>query len=125
LLSSSGAAIAIVSDARIPAQWGWIKPALAFFTAAVSLLALVSQNQKRSSECSELHFKWNRLSAQYESLWNNVYSNEATQKLDALIERSAELSKSATHLPYRKRLMEKWEDHVIRARAPGYAAATT
>jgi|ERR1017187_4219998 hypothetical protein len=124
LFSSSGAAFAIVSDSRIiPAQWDWIKPTLAVFTAAVSLLAVVSQNQKRSSECSELHFKWNRLSTQYEALWSNVYSSEAQQKLESLIEKSAELSKCATHLPYRKRLMEKWEDHVIREHAPDHAVA--
>jgi hypothetical protein len=124
LFSSSGAAFAIVSDSRIPARWSWIKPVLAVFTAAVSLLAVVTQNQKRSSECSDLHFKWNRLSTQYEALWNDMYSSEAQKKLESLIEKGAELSKSAAHLPYRKRLMERWEDHVIRQHAPDYTAAT-
>lgn len=48
---------------------------------------------------------------------------EAPKRLDALIEKSAELSKCATHLPYRKGLIEEWEDHVIRERVPGYKAA--
>jgi hypothetical protein len=60
-----------------------------------------------------------------EALWNNVYTTDAPKRLDALIEKSGELSKCATHLPYRKGLMEKWQDHVIRERVPGYKAALT
>jgi len=121
LLSSSGAAFAIVTD-WVPANLSWIKPALAFFTAGLSLMSLVFQNQKRSFDCSELHFGWNRLASEYEALWNDMYSEDAVSNLSKLTEKSAELSKTSTAIPYKKRIMAKWEDYVLQHRAPQHGS---
>src|SRR5271166_6436827 len=64
LLSSSGAAITMLSGSGVPQ---WIKPALAIVAAGLSLLSLVKQFQKRSFECTELQYKWNRLAYEAES----------------------------------------------------------
>ncbi|MBI1956573.1 MAG: hypothetical protein HYS38_09290 [Acidobacteria bacterium] len=113
LLSSSGAALAVVTD-WAPRGLGWIKAALVLVTAALSLLSLVQQNQKRAMECSDLHFRWNRLAGEYEALWDDMYADDAELKFKLLAEKTAELSKSSTAFPYRERIMLKWQDHVER-----------
>ena len=111
LIFSSGAALAIVTD-WAPPGFEWIKAALALLTAAVSFLSLVQQNQKSAMECSDLHFRWNRLASEYESLWDDMYADDAELKLKALGEKEAELSRSSTAFPYRERVMLKWQNHV-------------
>ena len=113
LLFSSSAALAIVTDWS-PQGFEWIKAALALLTAAVSFLSLVQQNQKSAMECSDLHFRWNRLACEYEALWDDMYTEDAELKLKALGEKEAELSKSSTAFPYRERVMLKWQNHVER-----------
>ena len=113
LVFSSGAAFAIVTD-WLPQGFGWVRAALALLTAAVSLLSLVEQNQKRATDCSDLHFRWNRLAAEYEDLWDNMYADNAELQLKALGEKEAELSKSSTAFPNRPRIMLKWQEHVER-----------
>lgn len=113
LLFSSGAAFVVVTD-WAPQGFGWVKAGLALLTAAVSLLSLVQQNQKRATECSDLHFRWNRLASEYEALWDDMYADDAELKLKMLAEKTAELSKSSTAFPYRKRVMLKWQEHVER-----------
>ena len=113
LIFSSGAALAIVTD-WIPLGFEWIKAALALLTAAVSFLSLVQQNQKSATDCSDLHFRWNRLASEYEALWDDMYADDAELKLKMLTEKTAELSKSSTAFPYRERVMLKWQDYVQR-----------
>ena len=123
LLSTSGAAFSLVTD-WVPPSFGWIKPALAFFAAGLSLLNVTFQNQKRSVECSELQFRWNRLASDYEALWNNMYGDEAHSTLAKLKEKSAELSKSSMVVPYSERVMSKWENYVIEHRVTSRTPAT-
>ncbi|MBI4479560.1 MAG: hypothetical protein HY651_06015 [Acidobacteria bacterium] len=113
LIFSSSAAVAVLSDGA-PEGFEWIRGALVLLTAAVSLLALVQQNQKRATDCSDLHFRWNRLASEFESLWDNVYAEDAATKLALLEEKAAELSRSSTAFPYKKRVMLKWQIHVER-----------
>lgn len=113
LVFSSGAAFALVAD-WAPQGFEWVRAALALFAAAVSLLSLVEQNQKRATECSDLHFRWNRLASEYEALWDDMYADDAELKLMLLAEKTAEVSKSSTAFPYRERVMLKWQIHVQR-----------
>ena len=113
LIFSSGAALAIVTD-WTPLGFEWIKVVLALLTAAVSFLSLVQQNQKSAMECSDLHFRWNRLASEYEALWDDMYADDAELKLKLSAEKTAELSRSGTAFPNRERLMLKWQDHVQR-----------
>ena len=112
LAFSSGAFATLVTD-WLPVEFDWIKPTLVFFTAALSLWSLVAQNQKNATDCSDLHFRWNKLAGEYESLWDHMYSEDAAIRLEALREKSAELSKSSTAFPNKTRLMEKWQEHVV------------
>jgi len=110
LLFSSGAAVTILSGSYVPQ---WIKPSLAIGAAGLSLLSLVKQFQKRSFECSELHYKWNRMAYECETLWNNVWSDDAEARLQNIAQKAAELSKSSSGIPYNERVMLKWESHVL------------
>jgi hypothetical protein len=72
LLLSSGAAATFI------ASWlpEWVKPALMVLTAAISLYLLLQQNQKRITECADLHFRWSRLSNEYKALWEQHGNSE-------------------------------------------------
>jgi len=109
LASSSGAFTAVIKDFGSDA----FRSILALVTVALSLWSLVAQNQKSSTDCSDLHFRWNRLASQYESLWSDMYSEEAPTLLVNLKEKSAELSKTGAAFPNKRRLMEKWQDYVV------------
>lgn len=113
LLFSSGAALAIVTE-WAPQGFEWIQAVLALLTAAASFLSLVEQNQKRAMECSDLHFRWNRLASEYEALWDDMYADDAELKLKLLTEKIAELSRSGTAFPYKERVMLKWQEYVQR-----------
>jgi hypothetical protein len=118
LASSSGAFAAVIKDFGS----GAFRSMLAFFPVALSLWSLVAQNQKNSTDCSDLHFRWNRLSSQYESLWADMYSEEAPSLLGSLKEKSAELSKTGAGFPNKLRLMEKWQDYVVHQHAADVSA---
>lgn len=120
LLFSSGAAAAILGDARLPANLWFLKSVLALLAAGVSLASLIMQNPKRSIDCSDLQFRWNRLASEYEALWNDAYDDSSSATLAILTEKSAELSRSSGRagVRYQKRLMEKWENYVLRHRVP-------
>src|SRR5438093_11262960 len=87
------------------------------------LFLIVAQNHKLAVDCSDLHFRWNRLANDYEALWDNTYSVDAQAKLKELKDKSAELSRSSTAVPYRSRIMLKWQNHVERHHYAREAAA--
>src|SRR5882757_4851993 len=117
LLSSSSAAVSIL--ANLPKQLSWIRAALALLTAAISLYSVVMQNQKFAVDSSDLHARWTRLANDYQRLWDDMYSDDALETLNALALREDELSKSGTAFPNLRRLMEKWEAHVVSHHAAG------
>jgi hypothetical protein len=112
LVFSSGAAAAFLTD-RLPSEWQWMKPAFALVTAGLSIFSLIQQNQKRTADCADLHFRWNRLADDYKALWDDMYSDYASQRLRSLEQKEAELSKSSTGIPNKPRIMLKWEKHVL------------
>lgn len=110
LVFSSGAFGALL--AQLPPQYGWAPTVLAALAAAVSLWSLVAQNQQSAVDAADLHHRWNRLAADYQRLWDDMYAEDAAARLRALDERAAELSKAGTAFPVRERLIAKWHRHV-------------
>jgi hypothetical protein len=121
LFFSCGTVFAVIGN--LPTGYGWLKPGLALITTALSLFSVVMQNPKKSSECADLHFKWNRLATGYQSVWNNVYSDDAEPRFADLVEKEAELSKASLAIPNKPKLVEKWERHVLSHRAGAPASA--
>src|SRR5262245_20802430 len=93
LVFSSGAVAALLY--QLSPAWEWLRPVLAFLTAALSLWSLVTNNNKNGTDCADLHFRWNKLAIEYEALWSNMYSPRALETLANLRQREAEIAKSS------------------------------
>ena len=114
LMLSSGAAFSFLT--KLPDSG---KTIMALAVAAVSLYSVVQQNLRKISECSDLSFRWNSLAIQCQELWNDIYREDASQKLKVLLEKAAEISKSAEALPNDEKRMLKWEEF-LKHRVPNY-----
>src|SRR5690349_18975800 len=57
LVASSGSFLTLLTD------WTptWVRPVFAAVAAALSLWLLVEQNQRKATECADLHLQWNTL----------------------------------------------------------------
>jgi hypothetical protein len=112
LLLSSGATITLLTTV-LPPTLNWIKPVLTLLAAALSLWSLVAKNERGAMDCADLHFRWNTLALGYESLWSNVYADNALETLDTLRKEEALASKSSTAFPAYKKLLEEAQDNVV------------
>jgi hypothetical protein len=116
LVLSSGAAASVL--ANLPESLVWIRVALTLATAGLSAYTLVMQHQKFATDALDLHARWNRLAKDFEALWDNVYTDNAQERLRDLEERASEISKAGAVFRYDKRRMLAWENHVVQHRLP-------
>ena len=114
LVFSSGAlATFILKDGlEITPYLPWLRPVLAFLTAGFSVYSIIAQNQDRATNCTDLHFRWNKLAKEFEALWDDMYSESAAARLVCLEATATELSKAGNTFPNRKRKLVKWQDYV-------------
>jgi hypothetical protein len=112
LLLSSGATFTLLTTV-VPDRFSWIKPTLTVLAAALSLWSLVAKNERSSIDCADLHFRWNMLALEYESLWSNMYGDEAHSKLEQLRMEEAAISKSSTAQPAYTGLLKKAQHNVL------------
>lgn len=96
---------------------------MALVVAGLSLYSIVHQNLRKISECSDLSFRWSLLGIQCQELWNNIYVEDAEQRLTVLLQKGIENSRSAHTLPNDEKRMLKWEEHVLRHRCSVPATA--
>ncbi len=122
LVLSSGAAASAFYGGFPDLIVRWLRLVLPLLTVAVSLYLVVAENHKSAVDSADLHSRWNRLAGAYESLWENVYAEDAEERLNQLRDDSAELSKVGASFPNRKRAMLKWQAHVEREHAARIAA---
>jgi hypothetical protein len=118
-LSSGAAATFLLSEGS---GLVWLRPLLILSTAAVSLYSVVAQNQESAMNSVDLHARWNKLAKEYETLWENMYVEDAGELLLRLDERRVELSKAGTAFPNDEARMRKWQRHVVLHRTPATAA---
>ena|SRR5947207_2715852 len=118
LVASSGAAITLIG-ATLPV---WVPSVLALSVTALSVWSLVVQHQKCAVDSADLHFRWNRLAAQYEALWADMYADDAAARLKALDEEAAQISKVSTSFPARHRRLTYWQRYVEEQHHPQRAA---
>lgn len=114
LVASSGAAVTFMAT-TLPS---WVPSVLAVMVAGLSVWSLVEQYQKSVVDSADLHWRWNRLAAQYEALWDDMYADDAAARLRALDEEGAQVSKAATPFPANRRRLERWQRHVEQHHAP-------
>lgn len=111
LFLSSGALVTIL--ASIPANYSWIRPILAALAAGTSLYSVVRQNQKSAVDATNLHAKWLRLASRYTELWENLYRQDAEDKLRELTTLAEDASVAGNVLPNDEARMLKWENYVL------------
>jgi hypothetical protein len=121
LLCSSGAFLSLVTEV-LPPRVAWIRPVLAFAAATLSFWLVAAQNQRRVTDCSDLHFRWQRLGNAYRSLWDHMYAPDAEAELRMLTEHGAELSRSSAAFPNDKKRMRRWQEYVEQQHAATAAA---
>jgi hypothetical protein len=90
----------------------WVKSVLALAAAVLSAWSLIAKKERNSIESADLHFRWNMLAMDYQSMWAEMYDVQARDRLQDAQERGAMLSKSSTAFPNDEALMEKCQDHV-------------
>jgi hypothetical protein len=99
--------------ADLPANLHWLRGTAALLSACVSLVSVVLQLQKTATDCSELHWKWNRLAGLLEILRHNPEEAHAPQEFKRLADQAAELSKSGSSIKLKQRVLDKWKQHVF------------
>jgi hypothetical protein len=114
LVFSSGAVVTVL--ASLPPQWTWVRVFMTLATVLLSAYSVVRQNQKFAVDASDLHLRWNRIASEYESVWENVYALDSLVRLNAIDERTRELSKAGAPFHYDAKRMLKWENHVVNHR---------
>ena len=112
LLLTSSATITLLTTI-VPPNLNWIKPTLTLLAAGLSLWSLVAKNERSSIECADLHLRWNTLAMQYETLWSDMYAEDAAAKLMQLRTEELAVSKSSTSQPAYTRLLEKVQRNVV------------
>jgi len=117
LLLSSGAVAAFLYTGPFAEIAAWLRPLLPLLTTAVSVYMLATQNHKVAIESADLHSRWSSLARKYEALWEDIYADDAEERLQNLDQEAIELSKIGTAFPYREKAMRKWQDHIERHHA--------
>lgn len=111
LFLSWSAASVVVKDWLPPNRQGW-RFAFAVIVAGTSFLSVLQQYQKRSSDCLDLYYKWNNIATRFDALWNDMYADDASNKLEALKKDVAEVSKSSVPFGRHTRLMLKCQTEI-------------
>jgi hypothetical protein len=104
---SSGAAATVV--AKLP--W-WVPVTLSLIVAVASAYSIAVGLDRCIKTLSKLHSEWNRLSADYERLWEHWFDDDAEQVLTELQKRARDASEMGTEMPYNEDSRDKWENLV-------------
>jgi hypothetical protein len=108
---SSGAAYALVAGLRD--GFVWVAPTLALLTAALTGYSLAAQHRQSASQMSDVASQWSSLSLAWKTLWETQHDPDAPKTLAALLQREESISKVCYPLPVKRRLLAKWQDHVL------------
>ena len=120
LAASSGATASLIAE--LPADLLPWRVVLALLATLLTLWSLVFNYNKNTTDCSDLHLRWNKLGMEYAALWNDMYTPEAPRLLNELRNREADLAKASNAFPNRERLMRRWQAHVVNHRRQEQAA---
>ncbi len=110
LFLTSGAGVGVLSKAP-----EWMASSMALVAAGLSAYSISAHLDTSAATLVKLHSMWQRIQSDYERLWNHTYADEAEQELEAIRERERIASElAATGAPYKEKLLERWQDLVIK-----------
>lgn len=104
---ASGAAASVI--AKLPAL---IPSLLALLVAAGMAYSIAFNLDNCIRTMTKLHCEWNRLSSEYDRLWNHWQDDDAEQVLRHLLDRAAEVSEAAMGMPYSETAINRWTEIV-------------
>jgi hypothetical protein len=118
IVMSGSACAALLLDPHASMMMPLIAPFLPYMkfglpitSAILNAVGLGKQYTKRSFECSELYQKWGRLAQECQRLWGDMYTQDAPDKLNKLLEKELEIAGPSTRsMPNKRRLMAKCQD---------------
>ncbi len=111
LFLSSGAVVGYALREASP-LWPHAATAISVVAAAFSAYNFTAQLTKRSVEAADLHLKWAQMVIDWRELWDQMYAEDAPDRLLRLERKATEYGKPSLSLPWEPRLMEKWEEHI-------------
>ena len=107
LLTSSGAIAAVVYTLA-ERKWPWLPAVIALIPTALNLYSLVANYQKKTAEATELQRRWHAFAHENRRLWDEMYSETASQRVAELDAVSRDLSADGNNLPYEETRMDRW-----------------
>jgi len=117
LVLSSGAMVTAVAASVANGQ-AWLPAILALIASGITFYSLVVQNHKRAADAADLHTRWAKLARTYARLWEDMYDEDALARLNAIEDSDPELSKPAVGLPWDRKRMQRWQEHVEYLHSP-------
>jgi len=113
IVMSGSACAALLLDPHASVMMPLIAPFLPYMkfglpitSAILNAVGFGKQYTKRSFECSELYQKWGRLAQECQRVWGDMYTQDALDKLNKLLEKELEISGPSTRsMPNRRGLM--------------------
>ena len=117
LIFSSGATVTAVAALAANGQ-AWLPALLALIASGITFYSLVAQNHKRAADATDLHTRWAKLARAYERLWEDMYDEHALARLNAIEDSDPELSRPAVGLPWDRKRMRRWQEHVEYLHSP-------
>jgi len=117
LILSSGATVTAVA-AGVANGHVWLPAVLALAASTITFYSLAAQNHKRAADAADLHTRWAKLARAYEQLWEDMYAEDALARVNAIEDSDPELSKPAVGLPWDRKRMRRWQEHVEYLHSP-------
>lgn len=109
---SSGAAATII--AKGPSL---VPLLLSLIAAAATAYSMAARLDSKIITMAKLHSTWNRITTEYEHLWNHTYTEDAEDQLDRIIQLEEGPSELATtEAPNDQKRLGKWQDRVFALR---------
>ena len=112
---SSGAAMTALAafNAWVPTSIGLVSAALGLAVAILAGYSIAVNLDQRILLLMKLHMSWKDLSNEYQRLRQHADDDDAERVLEQLLRRAGDISGEAcVGAPYKKEIVEKWEDFV-------------
>ena len=110
LLLSSGSAATIA--ARLPVG---VPILMSLAAAAATAYAIAANLDTTIRSMAKFQYSWSELALAYETLWDNVWAEDAQITFESLARRERDLGElAATDAPNKQDRLAYWQDHVFK-----------